>query len=110
MLMKIILSLALVTGFAFGAMKTGKVNDFVLIHPVTTIKSHSSYIKLNKLSDSDLKKTVLSPKENDYITVKKGTKELRDGNTRIYILKQRGLGTLVIPYDEIDTGFKFYDF
>ena len=97
------------SGTAFAA-KTAKISDFKLIHPETTIKAHSSYAKLNALSDADLKKTVMTPAEGDYITVKAGTFDLRDGNTRVYILRQRGFGTLVVPYDEIDTTVKYYDF
>jgi hypothetical protein len=92
------------------AAQTAKISDFKLIHPETTIKAHSSYAKLNALSDDELKKTVMSPAQSDYITVKAGTMDLRDGNTRVYILKQRGFGTLVVPYDEIDTSVKYYDF
>jgi hypothetical protein len=92
------------------AAKTAKISDFKLIHPEATIKAHSSYAKLNALTDDELKKTVTSPTQSDYITVKAGTLDLRDGNTRVYILKQRGYGTLVVPYDEIDTSVKYYDF
>lgn len=88
---------------------TAKVSDFILIHSEATIKSSVTYTNLNKLSDTDLKKTVQTPQNGDYITVKAGTKSLRDGNTRVYLLKQRGFGALVVTYDEVDTGYKFYD-
>ena len=52
----------------------------------------------------------MTPAQGDYITVKAGAFDLRDGNTRVYILRQRGFGTLVVPYDEIDTTVKYYDF
>ena len=89
---------------------TAKISEFKLIHTEATIKSNASYAKLNKLSDADLKKTVIAPEQGDFITVKKGTRDLRDGNTRVYILLQRGFGTLVVPYDELDSSITFYDF
>jgi hypothetical protein len=88
---------------------TAKISDFILIHSETVIKSGSSYANLSKMSDADLKKTVQSPQNGDFITVKAGTKSLRDGNTRVYLLKQRGFGALVVTYDEVDTGYRFYD-
>ncbi len=91
------------------ALPTAKVNDFKIIHQTSTIQAHSSYAKLNKLSDSALKATVTSPEGGDYVTVKTGTMDLRDGNTRVYLLKQRGFGDLSIPYDNVDTSYH-YDF
>ena len=40
---------------------TAKISDFVLLHSEAVIKASSSYAKLSKLSDADLKKTVLTP-------------------------------------------------
>jgi hypothetical protein len=88
---------------------TAKISDFILIHSEAVIKSGSSYANLSKMSDADLKKTVQTPQNGDFITVKAGTKSLRDGNTRVYLLKQRGFGALVVTYDEVDTGYRFYD-
>jgi hypothetical protein len=88
---------------------TAKISDFIVIHAEATIKASSSYASLSKLTDDELKKTVTAPQGSDYITVKAGTMSLRDGNTRVYLLKQRGFGALVVTYDTIDTGYRFYD-
>lgn len=88
---------------------TAKISDFIPLHSEATTKASSSYAKLSKLSDTDLKRTVTNPEGGDLITVKAGTKSLRDGNTRVYLLKQRGFGAMVVTYDEVDTSFKFYD-
>lgn len=88
---------------------TAKISDFVIIHSESVILASSSYAALNKLTDADLKKTVQTPQGGDFVTVKAGTKDLRDGNTRVYLLKKRGYGTLVVTFDEVDTGYRFYD-
>lgn len=88
---------------------TAKIKEFQVIHSEATLKKGSYYAVLNKLSDADLKKTVTSPAKNDYITVKKGTKILYNGNTRVYLLMQRGYGDMVVTYDEFENSEKYYD-
>ncbi|EKT4520762.1 hypothetical protein JE950_002420 [Flavobacterium psychrophilum] len=85
-------------------LKTAKVKDFILCHKEATILASSSYTTLNKLTDDQLKKACSSPADGNYVTVKVSTYNLRDGNTRIYLLKKRGFGDFSIPYDEVDTG------
>ena len=92
------------TSFWSPNVKNAKVKDFKLCHSATTIKSSVQYTDLNKLTDDQLKKACTSPSNSDYVTVKMGTFDLRDGNTRVYILSQRGFTEFSIPYDEIDTG------
>lgn len=86
------------------ALKYASVNSFILCHQESTILNSSSYTTLNKLTDDQLKKACTNPTDGNYVTVKSGTFNLRDGNTRIYILKKRGYGTFQIPYDEVNTG------
>ncbi len=88
---------------------TAKISDFILIHTEAVIKSGASYARLSKMTDAQLKATVTAPEGGDYITVKAGTLSLRDGNTRVYLLRQRGFGTMVVTYDTVDTGYRFYD-
>jgi hypothetical protein len=97
----------LISGTANAA--TAKISDFIVIHTEAAMKTGEYYDRLIKMSDADLKNTVLAPSGGDFITVKKGTKSLRDGNTRVFLLKQRGFGSLVVTYDEVETGFRFYD-
>ena len=94
---------------AFAVLKYAKVNDFILIHPPSTIEQYSGYKKMSQMSDYELQNTVKNPAAGDYVTVKHGTMSLRDGNTRVYLLKKRGYGTMVIPYDELDTSVSYYD-
>ncbi len=63
----------------------------------------------NKLTDSELKNACTNPSDKNYITVKSGTFELRDGNTRVFLMKERGFEDFQVPYDEINTG-NFCDF
>jgi hypothetical protein len=85
-------------------LKTAKVKDFIICHKESTITSSSSYTTLNKLTDDQLKKTCTAPDDGNFVTVKMGIFNLRDGNTRIYLLNKRGFGDFSISYDEIDTG------
>lgn len=89
--------------------KYAKIKDFNLCHKERTIKEHWSYKQLNKLTDSELKNACTNPSDKNYITVKSGTFELRDGNTRVFLMKERGFEDFQVPYDEINTG-NFCDF
>ena len=109
----VILSIAFILGITVNIANaaTAKISDFKIIHSEATIKTDKTwkYLELNALSDADLKKTVLTPVQGDFITVKKGTMDLRDGNTRVYILMKRGFGSLVVTYDTLETSVKYYD-
>lgn len=90
-----------------------KAKDLIRIHSDAILTSAAGYPKIKKLTDDELKKACTAPLNGDYVTVKKGTKTLYQGNTRVYELNRRGLGDFVIPCDEFDPGepadYGFYD-
>lgn len=77
-----------------------ELSQLTLIHSEATIKASPNYAKLNALSDYELKQTVLNPINGDYITLRSRTdKRVFQGNTRVYLLRKKGFGSLTIPYD-----------
>lgn len=85
-------------------LKYAKISDFNLCHPASTITKDASYKELNKLSDDALKKACTNPNDGEYIRTKMGTFDLRNGNTRVYIMRERGFDNYSVPYEEVDTG------
>jgi hypothetical protein len=84
-----------------------------LLHSEVEIITHPSYAKIKALSDANLKLACTAPLDGDYVTIKKGTKVVMQGNTRIYEMKRRGFLDFVVTCDQYAppplSDYGFYD-
>lgn len=77
------------TSSSSSSAQTVKSKDLKLGHSEETITKSADYQKIKKLSDAELKESVLNPKPYNPVTINTKTGKLSDGNTRVYELQRR---------------------
>lgn len=85
-------------------LEYAKISEFILCHPPSTIIKDASYRELSKLSDYNLKQACTNPEDGNYIRTRGKTFNLRNGNTRVYIMRERGFDDYSVPYEQVNTG------